>query len=171
MQRIAIFIVFSLCVVSNCVAGMARVVEIIDSHTVLTDEHGVRSSVHLSGVVVPEAEESAAAELLGRITASGWVLIERDAARPGEAFLYRSPDGLSINGEMIRAAYRQPGTRMVYLGESDPGPKHEARAATPPRITVRSPRPPRPQHRVRRSLPAATSAPPLQSRPGVRRAR
>jgi hypothetical protein len=175
MQRIAIFIVISLCValsvVPTCGAGMARVVEIIDSHTVLTDEQGARSSVHLSGVIVPQADESVAAGFLRRITASGWVLIERDASRPGEAFLFRSPDGLSINGEMIRAAYLQPGTRMIYLGESDPGPRHEPRAAATPRKIARAPRearPPRPPRRVRRSPRSAISVPRSQFQPSGR---
>ncbi len=171
MKRIAILIVISLCVVPTCGAGMARVVEIIDSHTVLTDEQGVRSSVHLSGVIVPQADESTAADFLRRLTSSGWVLIERDTARRGEAFLFRSPDGLSINGEMIRAAYLQPGTRMIYLGESDPGPRHESRATATPRSTRRAARPARPHHRVRRSRPPATGGPPLITRPAVRRAR
>jgi hypothetical protein len=167
MKRIAILIVISLCVVPACHAGMSRIVEILDSHTVITDERGARSTVRLSGVIVPSADESTAADYLRRITASGWVLIERDAARPGEGFLFRSPDGLSINGEMIRAAYLQPGTRMTYLGESDPGPRREARVA-PATRSVRAPRPARPSHPVRRSRPHATGGLPLLTLPAVR---
>ncbi|MGZ7080198.1 MAG: hypothetical protein ACXVJT_12350 [Thermoanaerobaculia bacterium] len=163
MKRIAILIVISLSVVPTSSAGMARIVEIVDSHTVITDEQGARSTVHLSGVIVPAGDESTAAEYLRRITASGWVLVERDAVRPGEGFLFRSPDGLSINGEMIRAAYLQPGTPMIYLGESNPGPRHEPRVAAP-RIVVRAPRT---THPVRRR-PRATGGLPLLALPGVR---
>ncbi len=171
MKRIVILIVISLGVVPTCSAGMAHIIEILDSHTVITDERGARSTVHLSGVVVPSADESTAADYLRRITASGWVLIERDETRPGEGFLFRSPDGLSINGEMIRAAYLQPGARMTYLGESAPGPRHEPRVAPAARSVVRAPRAERRPRPVRRSRPRAIAGLPFLFPPVVPLAR
>jgi hypothetical protein len=151
MHRFAILIALSVSVVPASGAGMARIVDIVDSHTVIIEERGARSSVRLAGVGVPRTDEAVAADFLRRTVASGWVLVERDADRPGEAWLYRSPDGLSVNGEMIRAAYLQGGTRMTYLGEASPGPHREAAPArrSAPKAEIARPRP-RPPRRIRR---------------------
>src|SRR5206468_8959770 len=103
MYRIAIWIVVSLCVFPVFGGGMARIINVVDSHTVVIEEQGTRATVKLAGVSVPEPDEASAADFLRRTTSSGWVLVERDAAHPGEAWLYRSPDGLFVNGEMTRA--------------------------------------------------------------------
>lgn len=109
-------------------AGMAHIINIVDSHTIVMERGGMRETVTLAGVIVPPAEELEATDFLRRQTASGWALVERDPSHPGEAWLYRSPDGLFVNGEMMRAAYREGGTHMTYLGESSPGPAHEPAA-------------------------------------------
>jgi hypothetical protein len=150
MHRFAILIVVTLCVVPASAAGMARIVDIIDSRTIILEERGVRSSARLAGVLVPRADEATALDFLRRTTATGWVLAERDADRPGEVWLYRSPDGLSVNGEMIRAAYLQSGARMTWLGEASPGPRPQHAPATP-RAPRQAPKPrPRPRHGIRR---------------------
>ena len=149
MFRFTISIVISLCVFPVFGAGMARVVSVVDGRTVVVDDRGSRSTVHLAGVAVPSEEDAAAVAYLRRTMSSGWVLVERDA-RTGDAWLYRSPDGLFINGEMMRAAYRDGGTRMIWLGESSPGPRREAAS---PRATAARPRPAaRPRTRVPRRI-------------------
>lgn len=142
MFRLTISIVMTLCVFPVFGAGMARVVDVVDGHTVVVEENRARATVHLAGVAVPPDEDVAAAQYLRRTMSSGWVLIERDS-RSGEAWLYRSPDGLFINGELMRAAYRDGGTRMIYLGESNPGPRRESaspRSATPKTRPAAKPR-------------------------------
>ena len=115
---------------------MARIVDVVDSHTIVVEEQGLRSTVHLAGVTVAPPDEVQAVEFLRRTTASGWVLVERDNAHPGDAWLFRSPDGLSVNGEMQRGAYRNAGAQMTWLGESDPGPA--AKATAPRRAAARA---------------------------------
>jgi hypothetical protein len=61
--------------------------------------------------------------------------------------VYRSPDGLYVNGEMVRHAWRTA-PRMRYLGESDPGPRSAAAAA--PRKAKRVSTPARPRSRSAR---------------------
>lgn len=149
MFRFTISIVISLCVCPVFGAGMARVVDVVDGRTVVVDAGGSRSTVYLAGVVVPSEEDAVAVAYLRRAMSSGWVLVERDA-KSGEAWLYRSPDGLFINGEMMRAAYRDGGTRMIWLGESSPGPRRETAS---PRASAPKPRPAaRPRARVPRRI-------------------
>jgi hypothetical protein len=150
MHRSAISLAISLFVFPAFGAGMAHIASVIDSHTIAIEQEGQRTNITLVGVVVPPTDEAAAVDFLRRTTASGWVLVERDAAHPGEAWLYRSPDGLFINGEMIRAAYRDGGTRMTYLGVSSPGREEPATkrgsAAAQPAAATRA----RPARHVRR---------------------
>ena len=77
----------------------------------------------LTGVAVVAADEASAADFLRRMLAGAWVLVE-----DGE--VYRSPDALYINGEMIRHAWRTA-PNMRYLGQFDPGPRTSAATAVP----------------------------------------
>jgi hypothetical protein len=127
-------------------AGMAHILSIVNSRTIVTEQNGIQATITLAGVVVPPPDEATAADFLRRQTTSGWVLVEPDRAHPGEAWLYRSPDGLFVNGEMMRAAYRDGGAHMTYLGESSPA----AHEATPKRATTAAARPaPQPRPRPR----------------------
>ena len=102
---------------------MSRVVSVQDSRTILVEFAGRRSVVVLTGVAVVAADEASAADFLCRMLAGAWVLVE-----DGE--VYRSPDALYINGEMIRHAWRTA-PNMRYLGQFDPGPRTSAATAAP----------------------------------------
>jgi len=120
---------------------MARIASVIDSRTLVIEDQGTHLTIRLAGVVVPVQDEAQAVDFLRRTTASGWVLVERDAAHPGEAWLYRSPDGLFVNGEMNRAAYRDGRTPMMWLGESYAGPREApapAKTSARPKATTRA---------------------------------
>jgi hypothetical protein len=97
---------------------MTRVTGIIDSHTITVNG----STVVLRGVDTPATEEIAATQYLRGLLTGVWVYVEGGN-------VYRSPDGLYVNAEMQRHAWRTvPGMR--YLGESYPGPQSRAQAAT-----------------------------------------
>jgi hypothetical protein len=94
---------------------MARVVNVIDSHTITVEVAGRRSAVVLSGVTVSPAEEAAAVEHLHHLIDGVWVYVEN-----GD--VYRSPDGLYVTGEMQRHAWWST-PNMRYLGLAEPGPR------------------------------------------------
>ena len=108
---------------SSPATPMSRVVGVQNSRTILVEFAGRRSVVVLNGVAVVAADEASAADFLRRLLAGAWVLVEG-----GE--VYRSPDALYINGEMIRHAWRNT-PNMRYLGQFDPGPRTGAAAAAP----------------------------------------
>jgi hypothetical protein len=109
---------------------MSRVVAVIDSRTIVVEADGARSTVALKGVAVPAEEETAAADFLRRLVSGSWVLVE-------QGDVYRSPDALYVNAEMIRLAWRTP-ANMRYLGQCDPPPRRTPGAATRPRSKRRS---------------------------------
>jgi hypothetical protein len=94
---------------------MARVINVIDSHTIHVEVDGRRNAVILSGVTMSPGEETAAFEHLHRLLDGAWVYVE-------DGNVYRSPDGLFVNGEMQRHAWRSS-PNMRYLGLADPGPR------------------------------------------------
>ena len=120
-------------------AVMSRVVAVTDSRTIVVETDGARSTVVLKGVVIAAEEETAAADFLRRLVGNSWVLVE-------QGDIYRSPDALYVNAEMIRRAWRTP-ANMRYLGESGPG----VAAAAPGR---RRPRAGATKRRSRRAKPA-----------------
>ena len=120
-------------------APMVRVVSVKNARTVVIDDRGVAAEVTLAQVVIPPAEEEAAAEYLRKTLANAWVMMETDER--GAAFLYRSPDAMFVNGELARRAYAIPGVPMTFLGEVNPGPriveKASKKTATPKKAPVR----------------------------------
>jgi hypothetical protein len=126
-------------------ATMSRVVAVIDSRTIVVEVDRARSSVVLDGFVVAADEEMAAVDFLRRLVGGAWVLVEH-----GD--VYRSPDGLYVNGEMNRRAWRAS-PNMRYLGQVDPG----VAAAAPGRRVVAAAaasRRPRSKPRLPRAKPA-----------------
>jgi hypothetical protein len=100
--------------------AMFRVVTVRDSRTiVVAGADGVQRSVVLRGVEVPPELEAEAVAHLRRIAERTWVLVENGGD------VYRSPDVLFINGEMMRRAWRT-GPPMTYHGELDLGPREPA---------------------------------------------
>jgi hypothetical protein len=111
---------------------MSRVVAVTDSRTIVVETDGARSTVVLKGVVIAAEEETVAADFLRRLVGGSWVLVE-------QGDLYRSPDALYVNAEMIRHAWRTP-ANMKTLGEWNPPARRAPSAGTRPRAKRRSPR-------------------------------
>jgi len=78
---------------------MSRFASVVDSRTIVVETNGRASTVILAGVAIDPAEERLAAAYLRDLLRQTWVLVEH-----GD--VYRSPDGLYINGEMQRHAWR-----------------------------------------------------------------
>ncbi|HKS22486.1 MAG TPA: hypothetical protein VJZ76_06800 [Thermoanaerobaculia bacterium] len=118
---------------------MVRVGRVLDSRTIVVDGGTV---VRLRGVDIPPADEAMAADYLRSILTNAWVLVEEGGD------VYRSPDALFVNGQMIMHAYRGA-SKMTYLGESMPGQRTTTTA--PHATTSASAAPPRraPQRRAR----------------------
>ena len=113
---------------------MVRVVRIADASTIVVERDGVQSPVPLAGIEITDHDHAIA--FLTWTIGSSWVMIDNGQ-------VYRSPDALLINAELVKKGYARftspvaPGdhTRIVYLGELDLGPRPAARApaSTPTR--------------------------------------
>lgn len=141
---IAFFFVATLLASTPASASMIRAAGAADRQTILL-EGG--STLRLRGVDLPPDEEPEAREYLQRLVAGLWIYVEN-----GE--VYRSPDALFINGEMVRRAWKS-GTKMTYLGESFPRPpsRTAARVVATGAGSARSP------HRARHRAPRASHRP------------
>ena|GEM_PF-1863727 len=117
MKRFFAMFVFCLFTLPIQAAPMVRVARVVDSRTIVLDGG---ATVTLRGVDIPPADEAMAAGYLRSILGNNWVLVENGGD------VYRSPDALYVNGQLITHAYRGS-ARMTYLGESMPA----ARAARP----------------------------------------
>ncbi len=115
---------------------MTRVTRVVDSHTIVANN----AAVVLRGVDIGAADEEAAAQYLHRLLDGAWVYVE-------DGNVYRSPDGLYINGELQRHAWRTA-ANMRYLGEVSPGPIRSA-AVRPPARSARVASPSRARRRSR----------------------
>jgi hypothetical protein len=135
MKRLFAILVFCLFALPIDGGTMVRVGRVIDSRTIVLDGG---ATVTLRGVEIPPDDEALAADYLRSILGNGWVLVEN-----GD--VYRSPDALYVNGQLITRAYRRS-ARMTYLGESMPSPRARTLAPAP------------------RATPATRSAPPRRAR-------
>ena len=143
MKRFFAISVFCLFALPIGAGTMVRVARVIDSRTIVLDGG---TTVTLRGVDIAAADEAMAADYLRSILGNTWVLIENGGD------VYRSPDALYVNGQLIMHAYRGA-ARMTYLGESMPGPLGHA-VAPAPRATpaVRKAPPRRAPHRAQRGF-------------------
>ena len=124
-------------------APMMRVLEVKDSRTLLVDRDGITSTITLAGIVLPPTDEDAARDFLRSRLVASWVLVESDAR--GDAFVYRSPDGLYINGELARRAFAARSVHMTYLGQLMPRPDSgSGTTSKPAKTTITVPAPPHP---------------------------
>ena len=121
MKRFFAISLFCLFALPLSGAPMVRVARVIDSRTIVLDGG---STVTLRGVDIPPADEAMAADYLRSILGNSWVLVENGGD------VYRSPDALYVNGQLITHAYRGS-AHMTYLGESMPGQRLPAPRATP----------------------------------------
>ena len=106
-------------------AAMLRVVDIQDGHTIVVERDGKRESIALAGVEI--VDEPRAHDLLRWTLADSWVMLER--APDGGTLVYRSPDALFVNRELVLRGYARATLRDVsperrlaitYLGQFDP---------------------------------------------------
>ena len=123
MKRFFAIALFCLFALPLSGATMVRVGRVLDSRTIVVDGGAI---VTLRGVDIPPADEAMAAGYLRSILTNAWVLVENGGD------VYRSPDALFVNGQMIMHAYRGA-SKMTYLGESMPG---QRTTAPPPRATT-----------------------------------
>jgi len=145
-MRSFFFSFFFLSASSLLAAPMVRVIDVKDARTLIVDRAGIPAEVRLGDVAIPPGEEAAAIEFLRLKVVQHFVMVESNAR--GDAYVYRSPDALFINGELLRRAYLARGTEMIIVGESSPGPER-ARSA-PPRDENRILPPPKPRSGRRR---------------------
>ena len=143
--------VFSILVLSATAlfaAPMVRVIDVKDARTLIVDRGGVRTEVRLGDVIIPPGEDAAAIEFLRTKVVEHYVLVENGVH--GGAYVYRSPDALFINGELLRRAYLVQGTKMTIVGESAPGPERSTRKAPAPATADGATPAPRPKRARRR---------------------
>ena len=112
-------------------AAMVRVVAIQDGRTITIERGGMRETVRLAGVEI--SDEAKARELLRWTASDAWVMLE--PADGGAFLVYRSPDALLLNRELVVRGYAratlaslEPALRAPsrYLGEFNP-PVSESR--------------------------------------------
>ena len=151
---------------------MVRVVAIEDGRTIVVERAGVRETVRLAGVTI--TDDARARELLRWTAGEAWVMLE--AAAGGEFLVYRSPDALMLNRELVARGFARatlPGVQVDlrapsrYLGEWNPpadSTQSKQRVSEPtPRQTRsgtsrRSQDSPRPRGAPRKSSRRASSA-------------
>lgn len=104
---------------------MVRVVAIEDGRTIVVERGTARERVRLAGVTI--TDDARAKELLRWTAGEAWVMLE--AAEGGEFLVYRSPDALMLNRELVARGFAratlpsiQPDLRAPsrYLGEWNP---------------------------------------------------
>jgi hypothetical protein len=136
---------------------MVRVQSIKDGWTIVL---AGGAEVRLGGIEITNGV--AARDLLQWTIGSSWVMVER--APDGTARVYRSPDAMFVNRELVLRGYAratQPGIEpeeriaATYLGLANPGPRGGDSVSRPPAARTRTgtsarsrapraPRPPRP---------------------------
>ena len=106
-------------------AAMVLVVAVEDGRTIVIDRNGVRETVRLAGVEI--SDDAKARELLRWTAVGTWVMVE--PADNGECRVYRSPDALFLNRELVMRGYARPTAAGIapelraparYLGEIQP---------------------------------------------------
>lgn len=153
-------LILSLTFAFSLQARMVRVVS-VDDHRTLTIEHdGRRERIELAGVEIVDARN--AAQLLRWTIGTSWVLAEKHSG--GGYLVYRSPDALFVNRELVMRGYAratafgiepESNLKVTYLGQVDPpfiAPARGTGSGTRPRSTAApSPESPRPRSASRAS--------------------
>lgn len=165
MQRILTIIISLLISVCATAAPLVRVQSIRDGRTIVIEGGAV---VRLSGVEI--TNDVAAQDLLRWTIGTSWILVERNA--DGTARVYRSPDALFVNRELVLRGYAratEPGIepeeriQVTYLGVANPGPRVSEPAVRPPAARTHSDKSAR--------SPASPASRPRRSPTGARRGR
>lgn len=123
MNRIPL--ILSLMVAVYAHGGMVRVVSVDDARTLTVEHGGRRERIQLAGVEITNQHH--AAELLRWTIGTSWVLAEKHAG--GGYLVYRSPDALFVNRELVVRNYARATTfgiepesnlKVTYLGQLNP---------------------------------------------------
>ena len=132
MKRIPLILSLTLAVCAQ--ARMVRVVSVDDARTLTVEHGGKREQIQLAGVEILDSQQ--AAQLLRWTVGSAWVLAEPHPG--GGCLVYRSPDALFVNRELVVRGYAratafgiepESNLRVTYLGQV------EAPVISPPRGT------------------------------------
>jgi len=137
-MKIIIAFVISLLAAAGVRAGMVRVVDVQDGRTLVIERNGGRETIRLAGLEV--VDEFRAKELLRWTAGTSWILVE--AGADGTHFVWRSPDALFLNRELVLRGYAratqygiepESNLRVTYLGEVNPDvvPNRPAISAPP----------------------------------------
>ncbi len=143
-------------------AAMVRVVGVADGQTLVIDRAGVSVNIKLAGITVTDHE--GARSLLHWTVGSSWVML--DEQPDGGHFVYRSPDALFINRELVARGFAratlqaiEPETHVVvtYLGTllapaaaRSPTARNPTASGTGSARSSRSPARPSPSRRRRK---------------------
>lgn len=110
-----------LCVGVRVEAALVRVVGVADGQTLVVDRAGVAVHVKLAGISI--TDDDGARSMMKWTLGSSWVMLEEQP--DGGHFVYRSPDALFINRELVARGFAratlpaiEPQTHVVvtYLG-------------------------------------------------------
>jgi endonuclease YncB( thermonuclease family) len=111
----------SICVSVRLEAAMVRVVGVVDGQTLVVEREGVATHVKLAGITI--TDDDGARSLMKWTLGSSWVMLEEQP--DGGHFVYRSPDALFINRELVARGFAratlpaiEPHSHVVitYLG-------------------------------------------------------
>lgn len=120
MKQIPLILSLTLAVCAQ--ARMVRVVSVDDPRTLTVEHGGKREQIQLAGVEILHPHE--AAQLLRWTVGSAWVLAEQHPG--GGCLVYRSPDALFVNRELVMRGYAratafgiepESNLRVTYLGQ------------------------------------------------------
>jgi endonuclease YncB( thermonuclease family) len=165
MIKSILFSLITLVVSLRLDAAMVRVTGVTDGQTLVVERAGVAVPVKLAGIQV--IDDQGARALLRWTTGSSWVMLDEQPG--GGHFVYRSPDGMFLNRELVARGFAratlpaiEPPTHVVvtYLGTLyAPGPppvktpavaKNPAASGTGSARSSRSPARPSPSRRRRK---------------------
>jgi hypothetical protein len=160
MIKSILFSLITLLVSLRLDAAMVRVTGVTDGQTLVVERGGVAVPVKLAGIKVLDHE--GARSLLRWSIGTSWVML--DEQPDGACFVYRSPDALFLNRELVARGFAratlpaiEPQTHVVvtYLGTlyapgPRPAPKSPAASGTGSARTSRSPARPSPSRRRRK---------------------
>lgn len=165
MNRIIFIILILLSALRVSATTMVRVLAVEDGRTLAVDRNGTRERVHLAGVAI--TDELRARELLRWTLGTSWVMLE--PAHDGTFRVYRSPDALFVNRELVLRGFAratlagiEPENAVIgrYLGEVNPaGPQSRPEATAAPESRSGNAKSARPRATPRRR-------PPTRSRSG-----
>ena len=128
--------------------AMVKVVEIVNGQTIAIARNGVRETVILAGVEV--IDDARARELLRWTAGDAWVMLEHTGK--GEYLVYRSPDALFLNRELVLRGFAHatlPATAPElrapsrYLGQIQPALSERSESNGPkakPKVNAKTPR-------------------------------